>query len=91
VAPIWEELLFRGLLIAGLQPTRLGASGAVLVSAAVWALIHGQYDFYGIATIFACGLLFGAARLRTGSILVPIAMHVVQNALALLETAILLK
>ena len=83
-----EELLFRGFLISGLRPTRLGASGAVLASALLWSAIHGQYDLYGMASIFALGVLLGAARVKTGSVLVAIVMHGLSNAIATLETAV---
>jgi len=88
VAPVMEELLFRGFLLSGLRPTRLGASGAVLASALLWSLIHGQYDVYGMASIFALGVLLGAARVKTGSVLVAIVMHGLSNAIATIETAV---
>ena len=88
VAPVTEELIFRGFLISGLRPTRLGASGAVLVSSLAWALIHGQYDFYGMATIFALGVLLGTARMKTGSVVVPIALHSFSNIISTIETIV---
>lgn len=88
VAPVMEELIFRGFLISGLRPTRLGASGAVLVSSAVWAAIHGQYDLYGMATIFALGVLLGTTRVKTGSVLAPIALHALYNLISTVETMV---
>jgi len=88
VAPVTEELIFRGFLISGLRPTRLGASGAVLVSSLAWALIHGQYDAYGMATIFALGVLLGTARVKTGSVIVPIALHGFSNIISTIETIV---
>ena len=88
VAPVTEEIIFRGFLISGLRPTRLGASGAVLVSSLAWALIHGQYDFYGMATIFALGVLLGTARMKTGSVVVPIALHGFSNIISTVETMV---
>ena len=35
-APLFEELFFRGFLLTGLRRSRLGASGAVLVTALLW-------------------------------------------------------
>lgn len=88
VAPVTEELIFRGFLISGLRPTRLGASGAVLVSSLAWALIHGQYDWYGMATIFGLGVLLGTARVKTGSVIVPIALHSFSNIISTVETMV---
>jgi membrane protease YdiL (CAAX protease family) len=88
VAPIAEEAIFRGFLISGLRPTRLGASGAILVSALLWAGIHAQYDLYDMAQIFVLGLLLGAARVKTGSLVVTVILHILTNAIALVETVI---
>ena len=88
-APVFEELLFRGFLMRGLLDTRLGERGAVLVTALLWAFVHLQYDWYGIAYIVLIGLLFGYARLRTGSLAVPILLHMLVNAVSTLETALI--
>lgn len=57
------------------------------MSAALWAAIHVQYDLYGMATIFVFGLLLGAARLSTASLLVPLGMHALANLFATIEAA----
>ncbi len=88
-APVFEEALFRGFAHAGLAQSRVGATGTVLITASTWAAIHLQYDFYGVATIFAVGLLFGWARERTGSLVPCIAMHAAMNLVAAIETAII--
>jgi membrane protease YdiL (CAAX protease family) len=89
-APLFEELLIRGFLLEGLRRGRLGAAGAVVVTSLAWAAIHLQYDGYEIATIFLFGLLLGAARLRSGSLWAPIAMHVLVNLVATVETMVVL-
>lgn len=87
VAPIFEEVWFRGFMLRGLAASRVGAGGAILLSAIFWALLHLHYDSFGVATIFVFGLILGAAQVRTGSLYVPIAMHALNNTLATLETA----
>jgi uncharacterized protein len=89
IAPLFEEVFFRGFVITGLSSSRLGASGAVLLSSLVWAMIHGQYDAYWIFTIFLLGILLGAARVKTGTVVVPLAMHMLMNLIATLEVALL--
>lgn len=79
LGPIAEELIFRGLLYGRLAGTRLGAVGSIVVLALAWALIHTSYSATVIAVIFVEGLLLGAARWRTGSVLAPILMHIVWN------------
>src|SRR5262249_34829832 len=74
-APLAEETLFRGFLFEGIFRSKLGAPGAIIVSALWWALIHVQYDWYGIATVFAAGLLLGWIRLKTGSLYPTLFLH----------------
>jgi membrane protease YdiL (CAAX protease family) len=78
-APLLEEVIFRGFLLKGFAASFMGPSGAVVVTSGLWAALHLQYDAYDMATIFCFGLLFGAARLVTGSLLVPLALHATQN------------
>src|SRR5262249_18289381 len=51
-APLFEETFFRGLLFEGFQSSFLGTVGTVVVTAGLWAVIHVQYDAYGIMSIF---------------------------------------
>lgn len=87
-APLSEELFFRGFLFKGLERA-ITPAGAIVVTAAIWAGIHVQYDIYGIGTIFILGLLLGAARYRSNSIVPPLAMHALANAIACTEAAFL--
>jgi len=87
-APLFEELFFRGFVFKGLERA-ITPTGAIVVTAAIWAGIHLQYDIYGIATIFILGLLLGAARYRSNSILPPLAMHALANVIACSEAALL--
>jgi uncharacterized protein len=88
-APVFEELFFRGFLFKGLVNSPLGLFGTVIFTAAAWALIHVQYDYFDIGAIFIGGIFLGYARFKSDSILVPIAMHGVANLVATLEAAIL--
>ncbi len=88
VAPVTEELFFRGFMFKGIRHSSVGPAGAVVLTSLAWALMHAQYDVYGIAIIFLGGLLLGYARLRSGSLYVPIAMHILQNIVATLEVAV---
>lgn len=81
-APLSEEIFFRGFLFKGLRATWMGAVGATVVTSLLWAMMHVQYDWYGIASIFAGGLLLGAARIHTKSVLTPILMHTAMNIIA---------
>lgn len=87
-APVFEEAFFRGFMLEGFRQSRLGPVGAVLLTSFAWAAIHLQYDVYQVAVIFFGGLLFGAAKIQTGSVLLTMIMHALQNVLANAETAI---
>ena len=84
-APLFEELLFRGFLYAGLARSRLGPRGAIAVTAAVFAAIHIQYDLLDMTAILGLGLILGAARWRTGSTLLTLGLHAAVNLAAMVE------
>jgi len=87
VAPLFEEVFFRGFLYAGLAHSRIGPAGAIVVSALIWTVIHTQYDLFDLSQVLVGGLYLGWMRARTGSVLLPFATHALWNAIALLETA----
>ncbi len=88
-AALSEEFFFRGFLFVGLSQSRLGNIGTVALTSALWAAIHVQYHMSTVAVILVYGLVLGYARLRTDSLVVPLAMHALTNFAGLLETAIL--
>ena len=81
LAPLLEELVFRGLLFQ-LLLGRIGPAPTVIGTALVFALAHGQYRGLDLAQVLVDGLVLGLARLRTGSTRVPFWMHALGNALA---------
>jgi CAAX protease family protein len=86
-APLGEELAFRGFLFRGLARPgfELHAIGIISV---VWALLHIQYDWLGMAQIFVLGMVLGWFRWASGSTTLTIIMHVLINLEAMIETAI---
>ena len=88
VAPIAEEVFFRGFLYTGLAASAPGPFGAILITAAIWASIHLQYDLLLIASVFVIGLILGLARYRSGSLLLTIALHGLVNLGAMILTAL---
>ena len=87
-APLFEELFFRGFLLSGFSSSFVGPLGAIVLSSVLWAVIHFQYDLYGVATVFVFGLVLGYARSATGSLLLTIGMHSLMNFVATVETAV---
>ncbi len=79
-APVVEEILFRGAFFAALAHSRVGKWGAVLVSAALFALLHATSDQWPIVgVLFFMGILLGVLMLRFGSLWVTIAAHALWN------------
>jgi membrane protease YdiL (CAAX protease family) len=85
VAPVAEELIFRGALFTRLERTRLRAGGAVAVTAIAFAGLHVQYGAAELGLILVDGLFYGMARAMTGSSLVSLACHVLGNGYAAWE------
>jgi membrane protease YdiL (CAAX protease family) len=88
VAPVAEELFFRGFLHRGWAPSWLGVAGTIVVTSALWAALHQQYNATGILLIFLMGLIFGWMRQRSGSTVLPIVLHMFNNLLATVLVAI---
>jgi CAAX protease family protein len=80
-APVLEELTYRGFLYRGLAHSRLGANGAILVTAFIFALGHAYQGRSGLALmlVFGTGILFGWLRKRSGSTLLAIVCHALVN------------
>jgi len=82
LAPVFEEFLFRGFMLEGISRSRAGPVLGVLITSAVWAVVHSQYGWLGVTLIFFIGLVLGVARLRSGSIWLCILLHGLNNAIA---------
>ena len=88
-APVFEEIVFRGLLYATLR-RRLAWPLAAGVSAGIFAVAHG-YGAAGFGSVFLSGLLWAIAYERTGSLVPNTAAHVINNVAAALGVMLLLR
>ena len=80
LAPISEEIGFRGVLMGGLLRMRCGAWPAIVISALVFALFHGtQIQLLG-TTVF--GIISGWLYWRTRSLIPSMIIHMVNNSTA---------
>jgi uncharacterized protein len=86
-APVAEELVFRGFLYRGLAASRVGVVGAILISSALWAGMHIQYELFFIAHIFLIGLVLGWWRWKSGSTTLTLIMHGLINLGSLVQVA----
>lgn len=76
IAPIVEEVIFRGLILSRLRRAMPGWL-AVLLSALIFGLCHGQAVWMAYA--FVLGVIFGFLALRSGSLWPSLAAHVLFN------------
>jgi sodium transport system permease protein len=75
---VCEELVMRGVLLPSLAAVA-PATPAVVLTAAAFALMH--LDPIRLLFTFVLGLVLGFLRLRTGSLLPPVVVHLTLNAL----------
>jgi membrane protease YdiL (CAAX protease family) len=80
LAPVAEELLFRGFLFPALLRTPLGFLGASLLTSLCWTVLHVDRPILALLQLFAAGLFSCWLLVRTGSLRVPIICHVLYNA-----------
>jgi membrane protease YdiL (CAAX protease family) len=80
IAPLLEELLFRGLLQKSLS-AKMPIWAAIAISAAVFGAMH--MDLYAMPPLIMMGAIFGVIYHLTGSLRVTILLHMVNNAAAL--------
>ena len=84
LAPVQEELLFRGFFYRGLEPA-IGSWPTIVLTAAVWAVVHLQYNWFYLGEIFFLGVVFAWLRYRSGSTILTILLHGGLNFLAVLS------
>lgn len=82
IAPVVEELIFRGLILQGFRRNYNGFV-AVIMSALLFALFH--LNPWQFPATFVLGILLGWIMLRTNNILLVILGHSINNALVLLS------
>lgn len=78
LAPLFEELYFRGLLFP-LLARQFGGWGAALFSSFIFAAIHGHLPSF--APLFLLAMALATAYTVTGSLGVAVAMHALFNGL----------
>lgn len=86
LAPVVEEILFRGFLFGGLR-TKLSFPWAVVITSVLFAVPHlfaSSTGFLWIAAVdtFVLSLVLCYMREKTGALWVPIGIHAIKNSLA---------
>jgi membrane protease YdiL (CAAX protease family) len=81
LAPIGEEVFFRGFMFNALKH-RFGLWAGVIISGILFALVHGGPLL--VLAIIPFGMLLALAYHKTGSLWVPIIMHITNNSIQLI-------
>ncbi|MGZ7134083.1 MAG: CPBP family intramembrane glutamic endopeptidase [Halobacteriota archaeon] len=81
IAPIAEEIVFRGYLYKAFRD-RFKPSYAIVLSAALFSAIH--LELLAAAPLFVIGIVLAYVYEKTGNLMAPITLHVLNNAVAFL-------
>ncbi|KGR86979.1 CPBP family intramembrane glutamic endopeptidase [Lysinibacillus odysseyi] len=86
ISPIYEEIFYRGFLYRWLR-TRMGLIGGVLISAAIFTIVH--IPTYNVMPVnFFSGIIFAMAYERTNSIWPSVMIHGITNGIMVLLTSL---
>lgn len=77
IAPVYEEIVFRGMIFGGLRRKGVGFLGAALLSALLFSVMHMNVA-QGVNAFFL-GLLFAWVYESTGNLLAAIMLHMINN------------
>ena len=86
MAPLVEELLFRGAIQAYMLRKGMKPLHAILIASAIFGIVH--MNPIQIPFAFAIGLIFGWLYYRTGSVVPGIIGHFINNSIACLQMAV---
>jgi membrane protease YdiL (CAAX protease family)/uncharacterized RDD family membrane protein YckC len=82
LAPIAEEIFFRGMLFGGLRK-RLSTFPAAAISALVFGALHATTGITAVPPLIVFGFVLALLYERTGSLVPGMIAHALNNALAL--------
>ena len=78
---VCEEIMFRGLILGAYE--RRGTSQAILISALLFAGLHGSVS--GLPAHLMIGAALGFTAVSTGSLLPPMVLHAAYNAITVIS------
>lgn len=83
IGPIMEEIMMRRVILREIKMKTKSTWTAIIISAAIFAIIH----INPIQVVFAmpAGIILGWLYCKTGTLLVPICLHILNNTLSFLS------
>lgn len=88
IAPVGEEIAFRGLLQTALEKTPLGFIGAAILTTLGWTALHIHLPAYAVLTTLIWGGVLSYILWRTGSLWTCILAHGMFNLIPALSVLI---
>lgn len=82
MAPLFEEVFFRGFLYRYFRLKKWSQFKSIVVSSLIWTLLH-EYSFNILFFLFFSGILIGYVRVKTKSLAGPMVMHFLWNFMVL--------
>ena len=82
MAPLFEEIVFRGIIQKGLINKGMKPMPAIIIAAVIFGLVHGNpWQFVGAVLL---GCVLGVVYQKTKSLLMPILLHAFNNLISAL-------
>jgi len=78
IAPLFEEVFFRGFLHRCFRLKGKTAGISVIYTSLIWTVLH-FYSFEASCFLFLSGMLLGCVRVKTKSLVAPMIMHTMWN------------
>lgn len=79
-APIFEEIIFRGIILKGMLNFNVNPTIAILINGFVFGMAHmNPWQFIGAGLL---GIIFGIVYHRTKSLFLPMLLHFLNNTLS---------
>lgn len=86
ISPLYEEIFYRGFIYRWLR-TRICAKGAILISSAIFSIVH--IPTYNVMPVtFFGGIILALAYEKTNSIWPSIMIHAITNGIMVLLTVL---
>ncbi|QIL48088.1 CPBP family intramembrane glutamic endopeptidase [Vagococcus hydrophili] len=79
LAPILEEIVFRGLM----RQLIANKYNYIVISSLLFSLIHSPENSYLFLGVFISGILFSLSYIKTNNLVIPICIHLINNLVAI--------
>lgn len=90
IAPIYEEILMRGFLWRATLDAFQSERIALILSSAVFAFAHYNFDPTAVMFYFISSFIFVSARTTGGTLAFAIFLHFLHNFALVLETLVIM-